>query len=845
MKRTLLTFVLPWLLCCSPIHAAWALSLDDALNEALRSNPKLLAAGQELEETRQKIRQAFAGYLPTIDFNMGTGREWVNTPTTRIQDRGGLTMDRGEAGMNINQPIFDGFNTVHKVTQAKAQVEGADYSFLDVAETVTLDVSLAYAEVLKQRKLLEVAKEAMTLHSQILVKTRQTTRLGITAEMDARLAESRVALIASDLASTEGLLRSAESRFVTLVGFPPPGTLDIPRIDPKQLPTTRDDAMGTAMSRHPALLAAKADLDATRAESKATAASLWPKISLEMAVSDSANASGTRSYSQDASAMLRFKYNLFRGGSDTSRFKESSFKAARFRDKMEEVRQQIEEKVNRAWNALLASRARTQSLEKHLETIQAVNRDHQEQHRLGSESLLDLLNSEHELQAAKRLLVEEEFQFLMESFRLLAAMGRLKETLVQPDPPASAFPATMAQTQTTTPAPQAVAPPAPSQPPEPPRPPVTSALPTTPNRPENNRIAASATDAPLTSAQEEAMNGLVDALFQSEPATETPQSLQTPATPPVQTTRLPEQELSAQEARAALAETVRDNHRPPSQGKVSNALDALARTVHASSEHNPSPADNIVPTSKPSPDPNTLQAMENIPLQQFVHLMSDDETKTASRKPTPDLLQYTIQVGSFRDEGSAIKLIGQLQDKGHDLYLREIQDDRKQTRYQVSIGRMENEQAARQTLKRFTDQEGRPGIIIPVPRQGSSTVSEPMPFTNPPPQKGQAENRTTPSTGPNPAGYAVQVAAFLDPTETDKKLVQLSAKGLDLYLCETRDADGRTWQLIWIGRYPDKEQAAAAAAAYFQNLKEPAQVIEIRPSSPEDPQVITRVGSPA
>ncbi|MBF0215099.1 MAG: TolC family protein, partial [Magnetococcales bacterium] len=197
MKQALLSTLLTGLLFWMPTQAAWGLSLGDAVNEALRSNPKLLAAGQELEETRQKIRQAFAGYLPTIDFSMGTGREWVSTPTTRYQDLGGLTMNRGEAGMNINQPIFDGFNTVHKVEQAKAQVQGADYSFLDVAETVTQEVALAYAEVLKQRRLLELAKEAMTLHSEILIKTRQTTRLGITADMDARLAESRLSLIAS------------------------------------------------------------------------------------------------------------------------------------------------------------------------------------------------------------------------------------------------------------------------------------------------------------------------------------------------------------------------------------------------------------------------------------------------------------------------------------------------------------------------------------------------------------------------------------------------------------------------------------------------------------------------
>ncbi|MBF0341114.1 MAG: TolC family outer membrane protein [Magnetococcales bacterium] len=838
MKRAVLTTSLLCLLSLTQPATVWALTLGDAVNEALRSNPKLLAAGQELEETRQKIRQAFAGYLPTIDFSMGTGREWTNSPTTRFVDRGGLTMNRGETGMNINQPIFDGFNTVHKVEQARAQVLGADYSYLDTAETVTLDVALAFAEVQKQRRLIELAKETMTIHTDVLIKTRQTIRLGITAEMDARQAESRLSLIASDLAATEGALRTAESRFSSLVGFPP-GALTSPLIDKKMLPTSRGDAMETAMNRHPALLAAKADLDATRAESKANAAALWPKISLEMGVADSANAGGTKSYTQEASAMLRFKYNLFRGGADGARFKESSFKAARFLDKMTETRNQIEEKVNRSWNALLASRTRLHSLEKHVETTAAVNRDHQEQYRLGSQTMLDLLNAEHELQAARRLLVEEEFQFMMESFRLLAAMGLLKETLIQPDP---VIPATLPSSGKTA----SAAPPPPGQ---------GTQKPVTPpaNRPQKSPTPSTAPDAPLTRAQEEAMSGLVEALFLEEPGKAPSTAI--PASP-VQKTPLPEttqarasdEKSSAAEARAALEATAVKSGNSDKK-EVSTALDALAKTVQHSAEQNPTPAANSVPTENRRTTPEELNEMDRIPLHEFVHLMTNEEVQPSSKSPSPDLLQYTIQIGAFRDEPAAIKLIGQLQEKGYDFYLQEIKESQDRTWYRVSIGRLDTEREARALLKQFTQQEARPGFITPVMRKGTSTVQESMPFTPPPPlppEMGPPENRVPPVPPPEQReGFAVQVAAFQDPMETEKRLVQLSARGLDLYLCETRDANGRTWQLIWIGRYPDRESARAAAESFFKNSGEPAQVIEIRPSTPEDPQVITRVGAPA
>ncbi|MBF0628090.1 MAG: TolC family outer membrane protein [Magnetococcales bacterium] len=584
VKRGFLAItILLGIFSAGPIHPAQTLTLSEAVQEALRAHPKFLAAGREVEETRQKMRQAVAGYFPTVDLNVSTGREWVNTPTTRGLSDSGLTMERGEAGMNINQPIFDGFNTVHKVEQAKAQIQSNDHALMDVAETVTLDVALSYLELLKQRILLGLAKEAVSTHTEILNKTRQTAQMGITAEMDTRLAESRVALIESDLAASFGALKAAESHFESLINLPASSVLVPPVIDPRLLPATREEALRMALERHPALLAAQADLEASRAESKATGSSLWPKISLDMSVSESNNASGSRSYSQDASAMVQLRYNLFRGGSDSARLEESAFRAARVQDKLNETRLQIEEKLNRAWNARTASQTRKQSLEKHVETTQAVNLDHQEQHKLGSETLLDLLNSEHELQSARRLLAEEDSQFLSESYRLLAAMGKLKEALIGADPT-----------------------------PPPPVPPSTPQNSTPPPEPIKNT-------SPLVMEPEEALNDLVHALFQG-----------------IETER-------------------------------------------------------------------------------------GQTTPVAMRTP-PRPIQYTVQVGSFRDESSAIQLIGQLQDKGYDLYLQEIRAPPEQTWYRVSIGRMANEIDAQTLLQRFSAQESRSGIITTVVKQGESTA---------------------------------------------------------------------------------------------------------------------------
>ncbi len=713
---------------------ARAITLTDAVNEAMHSNPKVRAAAQESEETRQRIRQAYAGFLPTIDITTGKGREWINSPYTRSSEGGALAMTRGEAGMSINQPIFDGFNTLNKLSQTQAQMQSNEHSHREEIENVTLAVAEVYVDTQKQRSLLTLAREALNIHSDLLIKTRQTAQLGINAEMDVRQAESRLSLIASELAATEGALRTAESRFSTLVGFPP-GALAQATVPRHRLPTSRAEAMEVAMRLNPMLLSANADLDATRAEGKVNAASLWPKISLDMSVSESNNAGGTRSYTQDATAMVNLRYNFFRGGADLAKFQETSHKSLRFREKLEQARRTVEEKVNAAWNALLASRARMQSLERHVDTTHAVNRDHKEKFRLGLQTMLDLLNSENELQASKRLLVQEQFQFMTESYRLLAAMGQLNEVLTKPESPA----------------------PAPQEEP----PPVAEARPPVPE----------ARDTQVSQVQEETMNLLAESL------------LNTPVARP----------------------------QPPA----------------AAAEQPPAPL--------PQPRPKPAQAeevtdLEQISLLDFVHLMSDDETTPEAKTPPADLRQFAILLGSFQEEAAALELISQLQDKDYDLTLQESQEGAL-TWHQVRIGRFDTEQAARAALREFTEREGRPGYIVPLTRQGYHSAAS-----------GQASTTKAPRVPPA-EGYAVQVAAFLAPEATEKMLNDLAANNnYHLYVCEKKDAKGRTWQLVWIGRFENREEAQTLAQEYFLHHKQPAVVIEVPSATPNAPLRILSIG---
>lgn len=66
-----------------------------------------------------------------------------------------------------------------------------------------------------------------------------------------------------------------------------------------------------------------------------------------------------------------------------------------------------------------------------------------------------------------------------------------------------------------------------------------------------------------------------------------------------------------------------------------------------------------------------------------------------------------------------------------------------------------------------------------------------------------------------PGRFTIQVAAYLKKTHADEFLTKLKQKGLDAYIYRA-DGGGRTWFIVRISHFPDRE----SAAAYGANLKE-------------------------
>ncbi|MBF0098491.1 MAG: TolC family protein [Magnetococcales bacterium] len=94
-------------LYCSALdtRSAWSITLTEAVTTTLAISPEVLVADKQRLITEQQVKQAFAGYLPSIDFSTSAGNEKTNSLMTRSVGRGTVSLPYREARTTFNQQL--------------------------------------------------------------------------------------------------------------------------------------------------------------------------------------------------------------------------------------------------------------------------------------------------------------------------------------------------------------------------------------------------------------------------------------------------------------------------------------------------------------------------------------------------------------------------------------------------------------------------------------------------------------------------------------------------------------------------------------------------------------------
>lgn len=411
----------------------YAVTMEEAVRATLKTNPDIGAVVENRRAVTHELSQARSGFLPTVDFNSSTGKEFASNTTTRARELDGddsrtTSLQTTSFGLSIRQLLFDGFDTLSQVERQEARVRSAARRVRETSEFIGQDAVEGYLESLRQRELIAIGEENVRAHEIFLELVRARVAGGAAGRAEEEQAQQRLAAARDAVSQADGLRRDADARYRRIVGEEPIAMIR-PNVPVDALPATVDQAIGLAIQFNPTIRVSRSDVAIAEAEMKQTKSSYWPQLSFEMNANSNRNSGGTRGQDTTVSALLVMNYNLYRGGADIARRSEFVARLAEARQRLAQTQRATDENTRVAWNALINARERLVQLRAIVKANENIRDSFKKEFDVGRRDLLDLLNAENDYFQAKGNLVSNEFVEMLGIYRILGTTGLLLAAL--------------------------------------------------------------------------------------------------------------------------------------------------------------------------------------------------------------------------------------------------------------------------------------------------------------------------------------------------------------------------------------------------------------------------------
>jgi TolC family type I secretion outer membrane protein len=294
----------------SPCLAEEALSLDDAIDFALKNSPVLSAAKSEAEAAQFGVKAAKGQMLPQIQGYAGYDRKSDPVVVVPIKEFGGrppaFSRDQYRAGVSVIIPIYQGGRLWARLDAANYTRQIASHTLSFTRQDLIANVTNLFNQVLYLMELSRAQETALDALKKARRDAKVRLEIGRIAPVDLMRLDTQVARQEQALITARERERRALSALSMLMGWDRPA---LPRLTghldcndgPAALPRP-DELIERAWRQRPDIKAAQAEVQKAEAELEYARGSHLPSLGL---VGD---------YSRHAGSGLHYDEEIWTGG---------------------------------------------------------------------------------------------------------------------------------------------------------------------------------------------------------------------------------------------------------------------------------------------------------------------------------------------------------------------------------------------------------------------------------------------------------------------------------------------------------------------------------------------------
>lgn len=416
----------------SPI-TGWATSevdeppiiLSTAVNLALQHAPEWQSLQKQIAAQKENQYQARSGLLPSVVLSAQTAKTEVEVA--------GLTTEGNShsTSLQITQPILN-LDSWFTYRAAKASANQLDHQLKANYQAFIVDTAETYLEVLRAQSQLTFTKAELSATRRQLEQAQQRFRVGLIAITDVHEAQA-----ANDLAEVNQIAASTnlDITFENLGRLTGTTITSISQVKKNLLivnpaPNNMSDWVQQAQNNNPEIMAASANKGSAKQNLLSARAKHSPTINLFATKTDSNDID--QNFDRDRTVIgAEINYPLFQGLGNLSINRQASLNHLAAADDLATAIKNSTQNTRNLFRSVQTDVLRVKARQQAITSSQSALEATEAGYEVGTRNVVDVLNAQRSLFAAKRDFASAKYDYIINTLRLKQAVGDINAEAIE------------------------------------------------------------------------------------------------------------------------------------------------------------------------------------------------------------------------------------------------------------------------------------------------------------------------------------------------------------------------------------------------------------------------------
>ncbi len=409
--------------------AASAQTMTESLAAAYSTNPQLNVARAQLRAIDENIAIARSGNRPLVQ---ATVEQAYTTSRAYLNDLGsntGSVNNQVAFGVQLTQPLFQGFQVRNNIRQAEAAVRAQRSQLESIEQSILLATANAFIDVLRYREIVSLRRNDVEFLGEQVRAAQDRFEVGEGTRTDVSQAEAARAESQTLLAQAEANLeaaRAAYQRQTNLVARDLRDNYNVERL----LPQTLASSVQIGLQTHPDIISALHDVDTNIFNVASLEGQFLPTLSATASANSTLNAFTSENSSNprrrdSASVGLNLTIPIYQRGQASAQVRQAKESLGASRLQVDLTRNIVRQSIASDWATFQAALRSIFNAQTGVFSAQLALQGVIEEQRVGQRTTLDVLDAQRTLISNQITLVTAQRTKDAAAFQVLADIGRL------------------------------------------------------------------------------------------------------------------------------------------------------------------------------------------------------------------------------------------------------------------------------------------------------------------------------------------------------------------------------------------------------------------------------------